>query len=803
MAYVADYTTVSNVAKATTLVFTTALLPVHAIDDYIVLGVTSEAEAATTHTATAGWTQIGTTVGSGTTAVGLYSSMWYKKCASAAESCTITLSVTNASHGHAFLIKDADLTTFLDGTPSAVYTATTVSQFNSASITTTNADSLLLYYVGIDSTTTTPTMCHTAPGPIHFLDSSDNGGTVITAGNKVMAGGCAGWYIQRTAGATPTPAWNASLVMARTAFTVGIRHKSGGLIPAYIDDSVAIGTKLMDGHWWASATTRNNENFKATPLSVTSWITHLGTLTGTFDAGASAVDTHISPYSASISTTPATSATALTGFELQFPTTSVDMTNGWVVGTFMMSGPKLANFNHGTIKTGGTFVAIGSTTNYRIFQVMARDNLVNTEGRAVFSFQANQTQTQSGQSATPPTISAINRLWVLNRGNTATLTQYCCDFHLINKIVAAGGDSVNPVDSEGLYQIGKFLRVKIIQRQGASGLMPLVPIQIGGGDAINFQIDAGAMQFPRIYDRTKREINYHGANNAIGISYAGKSGDVIKHTNSVVTSESPYYWEINSAATSAAAWDFTGLVVVKGTVTLRPVTTFNKMSFSTCNSISLLGCTLTNSSISGIPATSATLITDASTNIDYCNFDTTTLTAGNHMCSLVDPSIFTYCSFTGSGASGHAIRITTPGTYTLTGNTFVGYGATASTSAAIFNESGGLVTINVAGGGSAPTYRNGAGASTVVNANVQITLTGLQNPSEVRVFNAGTSTEISGTGAESVITGSHAFGVPSGTTVDISILSLDYENTRIKNFSTTADTSVPVSQVLDRQYQNI
>lgn len=731
MAYLADFSTKSNAAKATTLVFAAADFPAHATDEYLVIGATCEAEVAVTITATAGWTQIGSTVGNPATATGLYSAMFYKKCTGAAETCTITLSVTNAIHCHAFLIRDADLTTFLDGTPSAANVAT-ASQFNSASITTAVADTLLLYYIGIDSTTITPTMCHTAPGAIHFIDSSDNGGSVVTAGSKVMAAGAAGWYVQRTAGATPTPPWNMSLSEMTNRFTVGIRNKSGGTIPPYIDDSATIGAKVMDGHWWLSATTRNNENFKATPLSVTSFITHLGTLTGTFDDGAAVADSHINPYSNAVSSTPGASPANLTGLEVQMPTATIDMSTGWLVGSVIESTPKAANWGVGSINTGGVFVAVGSTANYRIFQVLSRDNLINTEGRAIFSVQINQTQTQSGQSATPPTVSAINRLWVFNRGNQVALAQYHCDYHIINKIIVAGGSAAAPVDSEGMYQIGKFLRLKLIGKQGAGGLLPLVPVQIGGGDAVNFQIDAGALQFPRIYNRAKREINYHGADNAIGISYAGKSGDVIKHTNSVVTSASPYYWEINAAATNGATWDFNGLVVVGANVTLRNVVTFDGMAFSACPTLNFTGCTVTNGGIKGVPAGNDTLTTNASTNLSACAINVTGVAAGNRWCSVTNPTIFSGCTFTGSGATGHAIRITAVGTYNLIGNVFNGFGADASNFAAIYNDSGGAVTLNIAGGGSTPTVRNGTGASTTVVATATVNIGSLATGTRVK-----------------------------------------------------------------------
>jgi hypothetical protein len=771
MAYVADFTTKSSATKALTLAFAATDFPQHAVDDYLVIAITNEAEVAVTHSATAGWTQIGTTIG---TTTSLYSSMWYKKCASAAETCTITLSITNASHAHAFLIKDADLTTFLDGTPSAVNNAT-VSQFSSASITTTAADTLILYYIGIDATTTTPDQCHSAPGPVHFIDSSDNGGANVTAGSKVMAAGAAGWYMQRTAGATPTPSWNMSLTEVTNRFTVGIKHKTGGVIPAYIDDVSTIGAKVMDGHWWVSATTRNNESFKATPLSVTSFITHLGTLTGTWDAAAAAADSHLNPYSNAISSTPAISAAALTGFEVQMPTTAIDMSTGWLVGTVMESTPKQANWGTGSIKTGGVFVAVGTTLNYRIFQVLARDNLVNTEGRATFSVQINQTQTQSGQSATPITANSINRLWVLNRGNLAALIQYHCDYHVFNKIIAAGGEPNNPVDSQGLYEIGKFCRVKVIQKQGAGGLMPLVPVQIGGGDAVNFQIDAGALQFPRIYNQTLREINYHGADNAIGISYAGKSGDVIKHTNSVITSESPYYWEINAAATSAATWDFTGLVLVKATVTLRPVLTFDSMSFSNCASVTTTGSTVTN-----------------------CNFGNSPIAAS----SPADAALISNCNITKSTGTSHGITITgTAANIALAGLVFTGYAASDGSTgneAIYVNIATGSMTINISGGGSTPSIRT-AGATVTVVSGATVTFTGLPTGTDIVILTAGTSTILLQVDAYAGT--SYAWGYSGTPTVDVGFIKAGYVPQYIRNLTLgSTDASIPVSLVVDRNY---
>lgn len=78
------------------------------------------------------------------------------------------------------------------------------------------------------------------------------------------------------------------------------------------------------------------------------------------------------------------------------------------------------------------------------------------------------------------------------------------------------------------------------------------------------------------------------------------------------------------------------------------------------------------------------------------------------------------CAFISDG-TGHGIELTSAhagGSYTLAGTTFTGYaGSDGSTgNEAIYNNSGGAVTINITNGGTTPSIRNGAGASTTVVA---------------------------------------------------------------------------------------
>ena len=99
-------------------------------------------------------------------------------------------------------------------------------------------------------------------------------------------------------------------------------------------------------------------------------------------------------------------------------------------------------------------------------------------------------------------------------------------------------------------------------------------------------------------------------------------------------------------------------------------------------------------------------------------------------------------------SDGHAIQLTnsTGSPFTFTGNTFNGYAGTpgsnltensGSTDAALYNTSGAAVTISIdlTKGGNTPSVRNGAGATTTVNATVTLTITVL-DPAGLPVENA-------------------------------------------------------------------
>jgi hypothetical protein len=153
----------------------------------------------------------------------------------------------------------------------------------------------------------------------------------------------------------------------------------------------------------------------------------------------------------------------------------------------------------------------------------------------------------------------------------------------------------------------------------------------------------------------------------------------------------------------------------------------------------------------------------------------------------------------GSGAVYINIAGAGPFTFDFTGFTYANR-VTNSHDIVIAAGSNANYTLNITAGDT-PTVNNlGSGTVTIVNA-VETTLTGLVNPTEVRVYDAGTGLEIAG--SESVTTGSFAFSDTAGNIVNIRIFSTEYEPADLEDFTIPlTDSSLPVQQRFDRNYSN-
>lgn len=797
MAYIVDYSlTYAQAAAANTI----CSMPQHQTGDLLLAIVTMNSGSASTGTGgTAGWA---TWVNDATVTVNTSAYSWLD-----ATAANNTLSLTTADDYCCTIIsiRDWDGTTPFDVTPNISGSTTASSAPANVAITPTNNNTLAIYMMSVAGIATA---VHSPPG-FHNLISYDNQGTNDT-NSAVTQSVC--WTHHSTGGtAVPVPTWDSSLSGAYARMTFAIRNATNGTIPAYIENSPLPATKLFGGHTVLNGVSLTGSN------TMTGNMTN-GKTTG-YVAGSSAngADLGVNPFSSGFSKTSATqAASGLTGFQVNVGTQ--DFTTDLLVGSVIGGNPKMGAFGIGSVNEGGCVVRIGTAASvWKAYQVAAKDASPSTAERVVFTIKPGYATTQYGTAGTYTGASATTLIQLLSNQPSFSSTVIWSEFYRARAHVISGGDATTPVDTDGMASIGKSYRLPVIQKNGGYGLLSYVPIQIGGGDAVNFQIDAGALQFPRRYDATKKEIGYHAPDNALGISYAGKSGDVIHHTNSVITSPTPYYWNINAAATSAADWNFTGTTVVNANVTLRNVYTFDSMSFSDCISIDASGTTVNNSNLSLVSTTNNSLTVTSTTVFDNCDFNTTRISAGIGMTSLslTTGVPFSTCSFTGSGTTGHAIIITQAGTYAFSNLTFTGYGGTpgdnatpnsGSTSAAVYNNSGGAVIIQ-ATGGTQPSVRNGAGATTDVQTSADVLISNLIPGSEVRAYTGSindplNAVEIGGT--ESSTGTSFTFTQSSsGISGYIQIFKSDLQPILLEPIVYTGTfKEYPVQQTNDRQYEN-
>jgi hypothetical protein len=225
-------------------------------------------------------------------------------------------------------------------------------------------------------------------------------------------------------------------------------------------------------------------------------------------------------------------------------------------------------------------------------------------------------------------------------------------------------------------------------------------------------------------------------------------------------------------------------------------------------------CTITDSSF----VTSLSL-TQAQATFDNCTFDSPTNTTSNAFITAVDPSDFSNCSFI-SGGAGHALELTSASgsPFTFDGNTFSGYSGTpgsnltpgtGSNDAAIFNNSGTDITINLTNTSSIPSVRNAASCTTTINNNVTYTITvqdegasvivGAQvamfKTSDDSVLHASSATNASGqvTGSVAASTGAIYIRVRQSNTADSTRY---YPTSTVGNIGTTAFT-VTVTMIED------
>lgn len=757
-------------------------------------------------------------------------------------------------------------------------------RINLPTITTERDDSLVVYYLS-SSVVAMPSFLE---GPVMHLTGGD--GAAESMG--------VGWGWQSTAGTTSNAVYCNSYASGngvRAVLAVNPPVSGAAVIPTYIATDNCNLLDLMHG------VTAYNGNTAFAATADTNFGTSLGGITANDATVAAIADVGINSFHSMAGATNATTANQISGAETVFSVGNRPNVGTKNILVHIRPGTPLQSqrFTNISSNRGAWFgMRSGAAADYEIWQVHA----IDAPWAPTVHVPVIINSGASGHAATNGTLttSSILSFGFWHGGITGTNT---CQMGwgmlwLMDSTVVAGGVASEPIDIEGIVntiatgsrQVAKERYSAILQ--GSKQMLLLQDLQIGDGgtNPTYLLLEATAIELPSQRDEVTKKINYNSTDNVIGITYYAGASDTIIHRNSVISSPSKYKWGLHASSSTSATYDFSGLSVIgAGTITLARAITISELTINNYGSIDISNANLDLCTIVSPPSTNDSITTNSSTLVENSSIDTTTVAAGNRLCSVGNPEIFENNEFLGSQTSGHAIRITSAGTYDLIGNSFTGFGPAArsfntqtgvnsgtdvitldddhgyttgspvyyqdqggsntvgltdgnlyyvrsiatdqlafyssaanaiadtsrinltaagssethyiySAGAAIYNNSGGAVTLNITGGGS-PSIRNSDGSSTTVNNNVSITLTGLVNPTEVRVYQANTTTELAG--QENVTTGTFNFSRGVGETVDIRIYSVGYLPADILDYVIPAsDATIPIQQVFDRVYSN-
>lgn len=594
----------------------------------------------------------------------------------------ITSTITDGFNATAVAIRDFDPVTPFDTTFVA---ASAASNYTSPAFSTTSDDCLILYFMVEDQ----GTVHRYEAGQLNYLGFTSDG----AVGNHV------GYKVQRAAG----PVQQFNLPSRATVDTiiccgVAIRNKQGGsLAPELVGGPVRLASY---GHGYASNVTGLITELGGSPIELDglqvldyafgpSTTTYSGELESFLSAGGSTAS--MPGWYSACQAIPETDFTkGLLSFKTFFGVTSSDYVSYRGYALFVVD-------------------VDGNWNAYRI----AKKAQFSKVDLLLFVFDLT-TLVPLATSTNPVDLSRINRLAFCyarvgttstagpNRINIGQLFYWPFDAGF--KIVGGGKDSPASPYWAGYLAQGGIYRDYVIC-QGGGQALTRVPLILGGDATNQSYIGAGqgaSTEFKRL-DFYQRTGKYYG-NITIEVTLPA---DKVDFSYSSTASVPENKLILSNASSPTATYDFESAIISGLDVEWSSGSPCNGASFYKCKTIKMNGALFSG-----------------------CNFQNS---ADLISVNTSNPGNIENCSFTQGASGGHAIEITQPGTFAFVGNTFSGYGLDGTTDAAIYNNSGGHVVLNVSGGGDTPTVRNGAGATTDVVSGAQVSVVGLAAGSQVKV----------------------------------------------------------------------
>ena len=521
-----------------------------------------------------------------------------------------------------------------------------------------------------------------------------------------------------------------------------------------------------------------------------------------YDALGSSADTGVNPFHASLNSTPGSTGRAFGGAVWNFGSDrDVSAAGGILMGTYLFATPR-DYIDLGPRAQGGIPVGvIDASWNLKLWTVGAfGDRDTRPDARNVYAIQLDQAiPTHWHQSPTAPALAQYRYFPVFPccyEGGTSVLFNQL--LLVKDAFEITGGFAERPITWETLQAALNFYPFPFLV-----GSTLYNGLRFGPNFDVKLDLSLFYLEFPQQATLAHNASHWHVDPDTVGVTIQTQMAtDVVRIRNGTIAGRSSWRFVVDGAwCNPAASYDFQGLNLVNANITLADVTTYTGMGFLNYTAFDAQGCDLLRCTFSGVPAASGSALFSASSTVKECTMDLSGVASGNHWCAVASPAIFEDNTFTGGG--GHAIRLTTPGSYAFQGNTLAGFGADGSDGAFFLNDSGGAVTINVSGGGSTPSVKNGTGASTTIVAGANVTITGLQPGSEVRAYvgtDPATATEVAG--VESSGTSFSFAQAVAGQAGYLVVHALGYLPIRLELVYAASDQTLPVQQQVDRQYQN-
>jgi len=450
---------------------------------------------------------------------------------------------------------------------------------------------------------------------------------------------------------------------------------------------------------------------------------------------------------------------------------------------------KIIQTNKNAIDGSGLQIRIGDTASvYYEYNIYTATTYPTLGGFFVQAINPNISQWRDSTSGTPDLANVAHFAGVTDASATAKAPNFGVDAIDIMEtgtgLTLTRGDGSNTdgvfqdfVDADEGTSTGRW---GIVQTR--DGILYITGVLSIGNTSVNteFTDSNKVLVFP----------DYRVSNGFCGIDFAlANTGSIYSFTSCIFNARGALYTNDDTRP------DYTATGIY-GSLTIDSCTFNGYREASFTNACTILSTTFLNGlSIVHNSANLNSIIVSEPTNGE----NTAAITSDN-------PTELDNLTISIGSSGGHAIELTTAGDYTLTNHSYSGYSTSnGASNSTIYNNSGGIANLNIVGG-DVPTIRNGTSATTNITASVNITVTGMKDNTEVRVFLADTTTVIDGT--ENATAGttddrSFTFSTSASTDLDIRLINTQYEYLLVQYTTTgAASQSIPVQQRFDRNYEN-